>query len=345
MTDDPLKRRVTSFDVARLAGVSRSAVSRAFSKDAVISDATRQKVLEAASSLGYRVNFMARSLQTRHSNLVGIVASALDSPFRSRQVKIAAREFLQRGFRPILMTAETEDEVEKLSEILFNYNVAGILITSATPPSTIIAECSRLSIPIVLVNRGLEMDDVDTIQIDIEQSGRLAFEMLTSSGARRLAALQPIAPSYSVTGRAKYFIQTCEQENIPVQQFFTDGQDFAAGRRAAHTIAESVLAGDAGLDGLFCATDTLAFGVLDTLRHDYGIAVPGQLQIVGFDDVEQASWGSYQLSTIRQDAEKQSVAAVEMMLNRIKNPNLKARNIIHSVTPVYRKTTRTSHGV
>lgn len=337
MGDGPAKR-ATSFDVAKLAGVSRSAVSRAFSKDAVISDETRKKVIKAADELGYSVNLMARSLQNKHTNLVGIVVSALDSPFRARQVKVTAQEFLRQGFRPILLTAETADEVEKLSEVLFNYNVAGILITSATPPSRIIAECNRLSIPIVLVNRGGEVDGTDNIHMDIDQGGALALEMLSKSGATTMGVVMPQTPSFSVTGRAEVFAANCRKADIAVQEFYAPGQSYSAGDAVVEQLYQAIT--NTGLNGVFCSTDTLAFGVLDGLRHTYGIDVPGDVQILGFDDVEQAAWGAYQLSTIRQDSDIQAVAAVEMMLTRIQKPGPPAQTIVQPVTPVYRNTTR-----
>lgn len=334
--DEPSRKRVTSFDVARKAGVSRSAVSRAFSEKAVISETTRKKVLEAAKELGYSVNFMARSLQTRHSNLVGIVVSALDTPFRAAQVKVAAQEFVRQGFRPILMNAETSEEVEKLSAQLFNYNVAGILVTSATPPSTIIGECNRLSIPIVLVNRGSEVEGVDNVQMDIEQAGQIAFDMLTRSNATSLAVVHPQTTSYSVTGRAQAFVETCRSNGVAVTEFLSPGQTYTAGAEIADQIAKA----RDKFSGVFCSTDTLAFGVIDELRHTHGLSIPADLEIIGCDDVEQASWASYQLSTIRQDSTAQSIAAVDLMLKRIKNPAEQGQTIVQPVTSVYRNTTR-----
>lgn len=336
--DEQPEKRVTSFDVARRAGVSRSAVSRAFSDTAVISDATREKVMKAAEELGYSVNFMARSLQTRHSNLVGIVVSALDTPYRARQVKIAAQEFVRQGFRPILMTAETSEEVEKLSAQLFNYNVAGILVTSATPSSKIIAECNRLSIPIVLVNRGGEIAGVDNIRMDTEQGGRLAFEMLTNAGAQRLAVIHPKAVSFSVTGRAQTFERLAREQGLTVHECLSLGQGYNAGTEAAWGIGDQIKSGQ--IDGIFCATDTLAFGVMDVLKQEFGLRIPEDVQVVGFDDVEQASWGAYQLTTIRQDSEGQSVKAVSMMLERIRNPAQQGQSFVQPVTPVFRNTTR-----
>jgi len=333
---DPTAKQVTSFDVARHAGVSRSVVSRAFTKGATISDEARAKVLLSADELGYRVNYLARGLQTKHSNLVGIVASALDTPYRSRQVKIAAQECIKCGFRPILLTAESADESEKLTSLLFNYNVAGVIITSAAPSSKIITECNRLAIPIVMVNRGTDIGGADCVQMDIEQGGALAHRMLIDAGANRLAVLTPAVESYSVSGRARAFIATCERKEAPALIFQSRDQSYQAGLKAADQVGPRL----DELDGIFCATDLLALGLLDGLRQSWRAKVPADLNVVGCDDIEQAAWASYRLSTIRQDADEQAIAAVNFMLRRIEDPQMANQTYIQALVPVHRGTTR-----
>ena len=203
MADGP-RKPPTSFDVARLAGVSRSTVSRAFTDGSPISGDVRRKVLKAAEELGYHVNYLARGLQTKHSNLVGIVASRLDTPFRSRQVKAVAQMLTHSGFRPMLLTAESAEDVGALLGSLFSYNVAGMVVTSDTPPSSIIDECRRLDIPVVLINRDPSITGADRVQMDPSEAGRLVLEMLQERGARRFAVLAPATRTFSVSGRAMH---------------------------------------------------------------------------------------------------------------------------------------------
>ncbi|WP_170763888.1 substrate-binding domain-containing protein [Ruegeria lacuscaerulensis] len=338
MTEDS-EKPVTSFDVARRAGVSRSMVSRAFTEGANISEKSREKVLKAAEELGYRVNFMARGLQTRQSNLVGIVASSLDTPFRSRQVRIAAREIISHGYRPILLTVEPDDDIEQWLSVMLNYNVAGVIVTSATPSPKIIQECRRLRTPLVLINRGKNQDIADTVQIDVQQAGELAYTMLTRSGAGRLAVVHPQTPSYSVTGRAHAFADKCSSENVEVKEFISANQSYAAG----YDIGGNVGLALDRIDGVFCATDLLAMGVMDRLRADWNVRFPDDLQVVGCDDIEQAGWGAYQLSTMRQDAEEQVLAAVRQMSERIENPEMEIQHFNQMLTPIFRKTTLSSY--
>lgn len=124
---DKPQRRATSFDVARVAGVSRAAVSRAFSPDASVSPKTREKIYQAAKELGYRVNYVARSLTNQRSDLVGLVVAGLDNPFRSLQIEHLARALLLRNFRPILLPTSKEADTSAVIGQLLHYPVSGLL--------------------------------------------------------------------------------------------------------------------------------------------------------------------------------------------------------------------------
>lgn len=329
-------KKPTSFDVARHAGVHRSVVSRALSGTGRISDETRAKVIAAAKELGYHVNLLARGLQDQRSGLVGLVASRLDTPYRARQVKVAARELLAKGYHPVLIAAEGDDAVGGLIERLLSYSVSGVIVTSDTPPDEIIDECARLEVPVVLVNRDVSASDADRVQLDIEASGQMAFDMLSAPGHRRFGALVPQTRTYSVAGRAQAFCRAARAAGHSVQLFHPEGQDYTHGLRMAEAIA--VCACD--LDAIFATTDPLAMGLMDGLRHRHGLSVPGDLDIVGFDDIAEAGWISYDLSTVQQDVEGAAIKAVDLILARIETPARPYETHQISISPVHRSTTR-----
>lgn len=337
MEDNTAGRRPTSFDVAREAGVSRSTVSRAFTAGARISPDIRARVLQAADMLDYRVNALARGLQVRHSNLVGIVASRLDSPFRAVQVRSLAQGLLHNGMNPLLLVADDGEDVRALIQSVLSYNVSGVIVTSDTPPPEVTLACNRARVPVVMINRGPAVEGADTVVMDLEAGGRAAFEMLRESGVRRFGLLMPAQKTYSVTGRAEAFLGCCHAAGREVVTIQSAGQSYAAGHAAADKIAARM--GAEGIEGIFCSTDLLAIGVLDRLRHERGIAIPGALQIVGFDDIEQARWSAYSLSTVRQDVVEQAVAAVDLALLRLKDPDRPFETRSFGLSKVYRKTT------
>ncbi|MDD9740660.1 MULTISPECIES: LacI family DNA-binding transcriptional regulator [Marinovum] len=328
-------RRPTSYDVARMAGVSRSAVSRCFTPGASIADDTRAKIMEAARALGYRTNALARNLKSQRSQLVAILASRLDTPFRARQVKHLARALISEGFRPLLLTADHSDDLEPLLSSMLDYNLAGMIVTSDTPPAAVTEECQRLRVPVVLINRNPGSSGGDRIQLDPDAAAEIVFDMLHAAGARRFSVLRPKDRTFTVIGRVNSFCELVHARGMPCQVMPCDGQSFEAGRDAMRRHEATLRS----CDGLFAANDLLACGALDGLRGDLGLRVPQDIAVVGFDDIEQASWASYDLSTVRQDAGTQAAMAVEAMSYRLQTPDAPTLVTHLPLHPVARGTT------
>ncbi|PCI85268.1 MAG: LacI family transcriptional regulator [Hyphomicrobiales bacterium] len=329
------RKKPTSYDVAKLAGVHRSAVSRAFSDGGSISAKTKEKVMKAAEVLEYRVNFFARGLQKQNSGLVGIVASRLDTPYRAKQVKLASHELIRNGYTPILLTVDKSDDVSGHMSNLLNYNITGMIVTSDTPPAKIIEECIQYNVPIVLINRDPSITGTDRIQLDIEHAGQMAFDMLRRGGAKKFGVLMPQSQTYTVVGRAEVFAQKCRDAGLPISIIKTSGQSYTAGIESTQIVYENL----ANIDAIFCTTDLMAFGLLDGLRTRYNIAVPERLEMLGFDDIEQASWAGYNLSTINQDIQESAVAAVSLMMKRLEQPEKPLETISILLKPMHRSTT------
>ena len=332
-----LTRKPTSFDVADLAGVSRSAVSRAFTPGANISPETREKVERAAAELGYRVNSLARGLQQKHSGIVGIVCSRLDTPLRSRQVRLLSEALIRESIKPMLITAETPDDLGSLIESLLGYSVAGIIVTDGSLPRALIEDCRKLRLPVVMVNREGASNWGDRVVANNQESGALAVDLLVKCGARRLGCLMPQRRTYSVSGRADAFIAAASARILPFEQILAVDQSYTDARSAIAQVDRRVLG---RIDGLFCATDLMAIGALDGLRTDLGLSVPEDIQVLGYDDIEQASWAPYDLSTIRQNVEAQAEAVIELLNDRLSDSSLPTRVHNQELTPVLRGTTR-----
>lgn len=328
-----MSKKPTSFDVARLAGVHRSQVSRALNGQGRMSDQTRQNILDAADQLGYRVNFLARGLNAA-SRLIGIVVSRLDTPFRAAQLRAAASELQAHDYTPILVMAEQQKEVDGLVERLLNYSVSGMIITSGTPPRQIIDECARLDVPVTLINRTPAEAAADRVAIDVQAAGRLAYDMLSAGGARRFAVLEPADQTYSVLGRVRAFADLCRAAGHPVQVLPTAGQSYEAGLGAAARFAAAPEA-----EAVFCPEDLTALGFLDGLRHRHGVGVPDQVQVLGFDDIPAAGWLGNNLSTIRQDTQGAAITAAQLVLKRIEDPARPHETHDIALHPVRRGTT------
>ena len=334
--DDDKAGPVTSLDVAKRAGVSRSAVSRTFTPGASVAPETRKKVLEAAKDLGYRVNQLARSLTNKRSALVGIVAANLDNPFRVEQIEQISRRLIEQNFRPILMPAEASEDPSHVIGLLLEYSVSGVIVTSDTPPQAICQECVSLGVPVVLVNKRDIDAPVDRVLMDNENCGRIAAETLLRQGCRQLALITSQSPSFSLEVRQTAFLQTvADQCERPARVFTGRFQNYEGGAEAVRYLLQS----DQACDGIFCVTDYMALGALDALRMDARKPVPKLMQIIGCDDIRQAAWQGYGLTTIRQDTQKLADAVVAALLARFANPDAPATTRILPVSLIERSTT------
>lgn len=288
---------VTAADVARRAGVSRSAVSRAFTPGASVSAEVRERIVQAADHLGYRLNRLASSLNQARSNVIGLVATALQQPFHADLLAALSETLLANGYQCMLLNAaNAERDIAAVITRVLEYRVAAIVVMTGTPPARIVQECLNNGVPVILVNKRLPKLAVDTVVADHAAGGRLAAECLLAAGCRRLAVVASAARTTSLIERIEAFHARAVASRVKVRIWRERATtDYQTGREAALAL----LAKDP-VDGVFCVTDLLALGFLDAARFECGRRVPDELSVIGFDDIPQAAWSAYRLTTFRQ---------------------------------------------
>jgi DNA-binding LacI/PurR family transcriptional regulator len=327
---------VTAADVAERAGVSRSAVSRTFTPGASVSNEARARILDAAGSLGYRVNRLAQSLIIARSNIVGLVGADLHQPFHAECLATLSAALLADGFQCMLLNAaHAERDMGALIERVLEFRVCAIVVMNGTPPSRIVKECLGNGVPVILVNKPMPGFAVDTVVTDHAAGGRAAAEHLLAAGCRRLVVVSSGARTASLDGRVDAFCKRATQAGVPVLIWRDGPTDYCSGREAAL----AMLADDA-IDGAFCVTDLIALGFLDAARLDRGRRVPDDLSIIGFDDIPQAGWGAYQLTTFRQPVRLLTDAVMQVIRQRAESPESPHAVFTLPASLVVRKTVR-----
>jgi Transcriptional regulators len=192
---------ITAHDVARHAGVSRSAVSRTFTPGASVSPHTRDKVMAAAQALGYQVNLIARTMNKGYSNFVGVVTAGFESPFRASLLSPITVALNRQGLMPLLMNADDPLQLEQSLHELLSYQIAGVILTSASPPLSVVQHYLKHQIPVAMINRGHELEGAEVIGSDNRGGGRLAADTLLAGGASAWL-LSVRAHTTSVAGNA-----------------------------------------------------------------------------------------------------------------------------------------------
>lgn len=308
---------VTASDVAQLAGVSRSAVSRTFTEGASVAPETRKRVMAAARELGYRVNFLARSLKDQRSRLVALVVSDMDHSLRADLIDSLSRALIAADYRPFLLPTTRGEETRRVIDMMLHYNVSGAIVTSDASPQEIVEECARHDVPLVLVNKALMGGHVANVTQDTEAAGRLAAEALAEAGCTRVALARQRRPSYTIDRRCAAFEAHLARLGLTLVTTVSGAaQNYAGGQEAA----AEFLARAPGVDGIHAANDFLALGLMDGLRRG-GLRIPEDLALVGCDDIAEAAWDAYDLTTIHQSVPALTRAALAALLSAIADRN------------------------
>ena len=314
MTVDKITEKVTSTEVARLAGVSQSAVSRVFTPGASASAKTVEKVRAAAEELGYRPNVLARSLITGRTRIIGLVVAYLENQFYPMALELLSRALQERGYHILIFMAENSTErVPQVMAELLDYQVDGIITASVAMSNDLTSRCDAAGIPVVMFNRGQDDARLSEVTSDNISGGRRATQFLIDGGHKRIAHVMGWQGSSTGRDRAEGFRQAMAAAGLdPV-----DMVDGMYSRDVAADVTRVLYQGGQRPDAIFVGNDHMAFAVMDTLRYDLGLSVPGDVSIVGYDDVPMAAWGAYGLTTIRQPVNRMVQATVEALLNQI----------------------------
>jgi DNA-binding LacI/PurR family transcriptional regulator len=329
------KITVRSEDVARLAGVSRSAVSRTFTPGAYVSVATRAKVQAAADLLSYRPNAIARSLSKQSSQLIGIVASDLGNPFYAQMLVTLSTMVQARGFGILLLIAKTPD-IDGLIPQLISYQVDGVILPAATLGSKIAIELQRSGTPVVLVNRYLSHDVVSSVSGDNVGGGAAVADLLVRTGHRRVAYMAGLDGTSSSRDRGQGLKDRLAAYGIAI--FAEESGSFE--REAGAAAARRLLRLDPRPDAIFCANDAMALAALEVAKLEFGIDVPNELAVVGYDNSEPARWPMYQLTSIDQNLEEMARQAVELLVDKLAGNQSDVAHIVVPTRLVTRATSR-----
>lgn len=314
MTLEKTTEKVTSAEVARLAGVSQSAVSRVFTPGASVSSKTMEKVRAAAEELGYRPNVLARSLITGRTRLIGLVVAYLENQFYPIALELLSRALQARGYHILVFMAEnsTERVAQVMSELL-DYQVDGIITASVAMSNDLTTRCDGAGIPVVMFNRGQDDARLSEVTSDNVNGARRAVEFLIKAGHKRIAHVTGWQGSSTGRDRAEGFKQAMQAAGL--QPFgMVDG---AYAREKAAAVTRELCQGPERPDAIFVGNDHMAFAVMDTLRHELGLRVPQDVSVVGYDDVPMAAWPAYGLTTIRQPVNRMVEATVAALLDQI----------------------------
>ena len=315
-------------DVARIAGVSISTASRALSRPEMVSEDTREAVLNAAKSVGYHPNLIARSLRTQSTNTVFVLLPSLASPFYPEIIRGLDWAAHERGYTLMLgLTGNEPGRQESYIDIAQRQRTDGLVVLDISL-SHLLSARGGLRLPVVQV---LERDanlTYPSVTIDEAAAAEMMTRHLIELGHRRVAHITGSEKSTITALRLQGYRSALDAYGLPFcNDLAVTGNFQVSGGKCAMT---KLLALAEPPTAVFCANDETALGALGRAT-ELGLDVPGDISIVGFDDIEQSSQSVPPLTTIRQPRFDIGATAMSLLLDTIGG---KARTALHVTLPV-----------
>jgi DNA-binding LacI/PurR family transcriptional regulator len=328
------KSPATIIDVASRAGVSKSVVSRVIRGEAAVSPSSRAAVRAAAEELGYRTNAVARSLVQRRSYNVGVMVSDLHNIFFAEVLDGLYTAAAERGYRTLITTGNRDPLAERRAlEQLLELRTDGIVLAGARLAADVVGAAAR-SVPIALVGSDLRLRDVDVVVDDDFRGAELAVEHLAGLGHRDIALIDGGEGAGAAERRAGY--RTAMGDAGLSRHIRIEPGDFTEG--GGYDGALRLMTGPRRPTAIFASNDQSAVGALDAIK-EAGLAVPGDVSLIGYDNTALAALRHISLTTIHQPRNQIGQMAMKAVLRRIEHPGAPPRRHVLAPKLIVRDTT------
>jgi LacI family transcriptional regulator len=315
---------MTIEEIAKLAGVSRSTVSRVVNGDPHVREEVRAHVKKIIDENGYHPNAAARSLASRRTRIIGLlvprsIGDVLTDPFFLHLIQGAVEECNATDYLLTMLLESPEGEISNrrvYDRVIRGRHVDGVVIASSVVEDPIVERLQHDGFPFVLVGRHPH-HDVSFVDVDNVGAAKSAVQHLIGHGHRRIGCITGPPNMIAAIDRFAGYVTALQESGRALERSLTAEGDFT--RRGGYRAMQEVLAAGARPDAMFVASDTMASGALQALR-DAGLRTPGDVAVFGFDGLDHQLVSRPVLSTIIQPIHCLGQEAVRVLLHQIANP-------------------------
>ncbi len=316
-------KKVTIRDIAKVVGVSTATVSRALSGVGHVSEETKRRILEISEKLGYKLE--EEKLKKTSTKVIGVIVTDVTNPFFTQVVRGIEDTLNNMGYSLILCNSDENIEKEKeYFRVLNSKKVDGIILTSAGGSHKHLLHYLKKDIPIVLLDRLIEEEELDAVIIDNVAGAYEGVKHLIQQGYRNIGAIiGPLSVMTSIE-RLEGYKKALEEAGIGIREDFIENGDYTqnGGYRAAKKLLSK-----GEIDALFIANNVMTIGALLAIS-ELNINVPRDLGIVGFDDIDLAPLLKCPLTTISQPTYLIGVNAAQILIRRLQGKGRKEKEIV-----------------
>jgi LacI family transcriptional regulator len=317
--------KVTIVDVARASGVSYSTVSRVLNDFDFVKGSTREKVLEAAERLGYVANIQARSLAGGSTQIIGLLVPGLDNGYISEIVSGIDQELAQSDYDMMLYTTHRYQGKESLYvKTIANGLVDGLILIVPHNANNFLEALPRQDFPYVLVDQIDNVYNSTTVDSTNWQGAYDATSYLIKLGHKRIGFIMGHPQLNSARERFDGYRAALQHHRIAYDGALVIEGDYLT--QSGYSGAQRLLSLPNRPTAIFASNDLSAFGVLDAI-HEAGLHIPGDISVIGFDDIPLASLAYPKLTTVRQPLVQIGQVAVRLLIEKLENPEKEARRV------------------
>ena len=309
-------KSVTLKDVAKAAGVSYATVSRALSGSPQIGSDTRERIIKLCDEMGYTTNYVARSMVMKKTDLIGLVVPSIDNQFMSELAYYAEMSARTHGYNIMLCNSGPDLKQEKtVVKLLLGRQVDGILIVPQSPKTYENIRAYTDQVPTVFLSENLRDQPQSYVAADNSRGTYIGTKYLYDLGHREILYF---GRRHTTTHqlRAEGYMKACQE--LGLQQRFVNSEYSRSSIANGYEMARELFSKPIDYSAIFASTDSNALGILKA-ADEMHIDIPGQLSLIGFDNIPATSLPRIELTTIEQPKRDMAVQAVDMLRDKIEN--------------------------
>jgi len=330
--------RPTIHDVAAAASVSVASVSRVLNDRGDVAPPTRERILATIKELGYRPNSTARNLRNRATSVLGLIISDITNPFFTSMARGVEDVAHAAGLSLILANAdENLDKESEYLEVAVAEQMAGVVLSPASSTRTKVEALTGRGVPVVTIDRRLRDPSLDSVTVNNARAARDATTHLIQQGCRRIGLISGPSDTSSGSGRLAGYKTALRTSGIPYEPNLVSDGGFRT--EGGYRATVELLSQNSGLDGLFVANNLMTLGSLAAL-HEHGVDIPGEIALVGFDDMPWMVGMRPQLSVVAQPIYDIGTCATAMLIARIRGDDSPPQKVVLKAPLIIRESSQ-----
>lgn len=309
-------KNVTLKDVAKAANVSYATVSRALSGSSQIGSDTRERIIKLCDEMGYTANYVARSMVKKKTDLLGFIVPSINNQFMAELAYYAETCARSHGYNIMLCNSGPDLKQEKtVVKLLLGRQVDGILIVPQSPKTYENIQAYTEQVPTVFLSENLRDQPQSYVSVDNARGTYLGTEYLYQLGHRDILYFGQ-RPTTTHQLRAEGYIRACEKYGLKERFFNSDYPQSSV--ENGYRLAKDLFSQPIDYTAIFASTDSNAMGIMRA-ADEMGIDIPGQISLIGFDNIRSSSLPRIDLTTVEQPKQNMATQAVEMLWDKIEN--------------------------